>query len=160
MTRPKQQGLSRSELKTWRRFTKGTFALFAALDRQLRDEWGLSNDDFRVLAHLSTAAESSMRMSRLAEALSFSPSRLSHAVKRLEDKEWVARDSTIEDGRGRSARLTEEGRRILKEAWPKYAQLIKKLFLDQVDDDQRHLFDGTYAKIAKASAQHTRRQNS
>ena len=38
--------------------------------------------------------------------------------------------------------------------------LIKKLFLDQVDDDQRDLFDGTYAKIAKASAQHTRRQNS
>ena len=101
-----------------------------------------------------------MRMSRLAEELSFSPSRLSHAVKRLEDKEWVVRDSTIEDGRGRSARLTEEGRRILEEAWPEYAKLIKKLFLDQVDDDQRHLFEGTYAKIAKASAQHTRRQNS
>ena len=146
-----RDGLSRAELRTWRRFTSGVFALFQALDRQLRRDSGLSLDDFGVLRPLWAAPNSALKMKDLADQLSFSPSRLSHAVQRMETKGWVQRESTTDDKRVRTVRLTPAGEAIFADAWPGHARLIRELLLTQLDDAERQMFENTFSKIRRAA---------
>jgi DNA-binding MarR family transcriptional regulator len=143
--------LNRRELKSWRRFIAGTGALLGALDRQLRDDSGLSLDYFGVLSHLSQSPGTSMRMTELAEALSFSASRLSHAVASMERNGWVERTSSPDDGRVRVASLTESGARILQEAWPGHAGAIRRLLLDHLDDAELSVLSDAFTRIDQAA---------
>ena len=145
------RGLSRSELRTWRRFTSGVVALLQVLDRDLRDDIGVSLDDFGVLRPLWASPESVVPMSVLADQLAFSPSRLSHTVRRLEDKGWVRREPSSEDKRVKLVRLTSSGEALFADAWPRHAQLIRELFLSQLDDHERNVTEETFAKVRKAA---------
>ena len=150
MTRSKD-GLTRSELRTWKRLTSATAALFQALDQELRSDTGVSLDDFAVLRPLWAAPETPLRMSELADQLSFSPSRLSHAIKRMEEKGWVRRESSSDDGRVRLVRLTPAGLDVFHRAWPGHAQMIRALFLDQLDDHEREVLERGFSKIRRAA---------
>lgn len=149
-----RSGLTRTELRTWRRFTSGVSALLEALDRQLRDDSGLSLDDFEVLRPLWATPDSALRMSDLADQLSYSPSRLSHAVQRMEDKGWVEKESSPDDRRVRMVRLTSAGNRLFADAWPGHSQMIRELLLTQLDDHERQVFEDTFSKIRR-SARHS-----
>ena len=127
----------------------GTRSLFQALDRRLRDECGLSMDDFDVLAAIQRSSDS--KMSDLAADLSFSPSRLTNVIQRMEHNGWVERQATSEDKRVKTLSLTTAGRRVLDEAWPRNAQAIRELFLDQVTDEDRRILDDTFTRIRKAA---------
>jgi DNA-binding MarR family transcriptional regulator len=146
-----QGGLSRAELRTWLRFTSGVFALFQALDKQLREESGVSLDDFGLLRPLWAAPDSVLNMSDLADQLSFSPSRLSHAVQRMEDKGWAQREPSSEDKRAKRVRLTPAGRAVFTGAWPGHAQQVRDLLLSQLDDDERETFEDTFRRIRSAA---------
>lgn len=145
-----EEGLSRAELRTWRRFTSGTFALLGALDRDLRDRTGMSLDDFGVLRFLWSAPDSALRMTDLADEMAFSASRLSHAVQRMEDKGWVRREPSPDDRRVRLVLLTSEGRATFEAAWPEHAALIRELFLDQLDDERRTAIVDVFTRVNRA----------
>ncbi|MFI7587599.1 MarR family winged helix-turn-helix transcriptional regulator [Spongisporangium articulatum] len=81
----------------------------AALDGQLQRDEELTHFAYFVLAMLSEAPDRALRMSQLASASSSSPSRLSHTVRRLEERGWVTRTRSADDGRGQVARLTDAG---------------------------------------------------
>lgn len=83
-----------------------------------------------ILVALSEAPDRTMRMSELASATGSSPSRLSHAVTRLEENGWVRRGPCASDRRGALARLTDAGMAVLGVAAPGH-----------VDGVRRHLFD-------------------
>ncbi|MGB9357062.1 MAG: MarR family winged helix-turn-helix transcriptional regulator [Acidimicrobiia bacterium] len=143
-------GLSRAELRAWRRVGTGFSRLLSTFDRQLRDDAGLSLDDFDVLATLASAPGGAMRMAVLAERISFSPSRLSHAVQRMEQRGWVTRESTPDDRRGRVAHLTEQGDQVLRAAWPGHADLIRRLVIDPLDPEQFEALGESFARISQA----------
>ena len=147
--------LTRAELKAWRRFIGGTFSLFQTLDRQLREESGLSHHEFSILSALSNSRASRMRMRELAEGLGSSPSRLSHSIKRLEEAGWVDRIESDEDGRGRIACLTDAGRRKLADAWPGHAAVIRKVVLEQLEREELPVFEDVFARIQRASRRET-----
>lgn len=142
--------LSMAELRTWRRVGTGFSKLMSAFDRQLRDDAGLSLDDFDVLATLSSAPGGAMRMTSLAERISFSPSRLSHAVQRMEERGWITRESTPDDRRGRVAHLTAQGAQTLRVAWPGHAELIRRLVIDPLDSEQFDNLGDSFARISQA----------
>lgn len=123
----------------------GTRSLFLSLDRRLRDECGLSLDDFGVLAAIERASE--IRMSDLADLVSFSPSRLTHTVQRMETTGWVRRRPTEADGRVKVLSLTAKGRTRLNDAWPAHAEAIKDLFIDQLASGDRTVIDETFTRI-------------
>ena len=148
--------LSKAELKAWRRFVSGMSAMTGALDRQLRDDCNLSLDDFGILSRLAAAPETSIRMSELAEHLSYSPSRLSHAVTRMAKLGWVERDSAAEDGRGIVARLTPTGDQTLKEAWPGHATLVRALVIDQLSREQLGQLEAIFTNVDRATKEHDR----
>ena len=101
--------LDEDEQRTWRSFLATSELLYAALDRQLQRDAGITHASYIVLAMLSEAPDRSLRMSDLAVRANSSPSRLSHAVARLEERGWVRREPAPKDGRGTVAMLTDAG---------------------------------------------------
>lgn len=122
--------LSRSELRTWHQLITGIRALMTALDRRLRDEAGISHDDYMVLARLYRAPDRTMTMSDLAHDVSFSQSRLSNTVGRYETKAWVSRKTGRTDKRSVEVTLTELGVTRTREITSKHLDHVRALVLD------------------------------
>ena len=102
--------------------------------------------------HLSEAPGRALRMSQLAAASTFSKSRLSHAVSRLEERGWVIRQDCPTDRRGQVAQLTDAGLRRARggRAWPRRPgrrSLIDALTPEQV----RQLGEISAAMVAAAT---------
>ena len=76
------------------------------LDAQLRRDAGLTHFEYFVLAMLSEAPDRTLRMTALAQRTNATLPRLSHVVRRLEDRGLVERLPVPEDGRATNARLT------------------------------------------------------
>ncbi len=146
--------LSKTELKTWLRYVSGMSSLAKALDHQLRTEANLSIDDFGILSRLSSSPDSSLRMTELAAQLSYSPSRLSHAITRMAKLGWVERNRASGDGRGVVARLTPAGDRTLRQAWPGHSALIRKLVVNSLTQSELAEFESIFIKIDQAATEH------
>ena len=127
----------------------GTRSLFHALDRRLRDESGLSMDDFEVLAAIQRRTH--VRMNDLAGDLSYSPSRLTHVIQRMEDRGWVERKPATADKRAKTLTLTAVGQDTLDAAWPRHAEAIRGLFLAQLDDEHRQAIETAFTRIRAAT---------
>jgi DNA-binding MarR family transcriptional regulator len=107
-----------------------------ALDRQFRDHAGMTHDDYEILSRLHRAPDRTLRMSDLARDVGFSPSRLSHAVARMEQEDWVTRARCSTDRRGTDATLTAEGMRVVEKVTPAHLVLVRRLVFDTVGPDR------------------------
>jgi DNA-binding MarR family transcriptional regulator len=75
-------------------------------------------------------------MSALADLANASLSRLSHLVKRLEERGLVRREADRADGRFTNAILTEEGFRVLAAAAPGHVAHVRSLVVDVLSPEQ------------------------
>jgi DNA-binding MarR family transcriptional regulator len=128
--------LDEDEQRTWRSFLATSELLYGALDRQLQRDAGITHASYIVLAMLSEAPDRSLRMSDLALRANSSPSRLSHAVARLEARGWVRREPAPKDGRGTVAVLTDAGWDMLVETAPGHVRAVREHLFDQLTPDQ------------------------
>lgn len=128
--------LTDEQQSVWRVFLAVQSLLPVALDAQLSREAGLSHSSYIVLALLSEAPERSLRMSQLAQAVTMSPSRVSHAVARLEERGLVRRERASDDGRGNRAMLTDQGMEVLVAAAPGHAAAVKDLVFGGLSSEQ------------------------
>lgn len=128
--------LSDEEQQTWRAFLGFLAQLEDALDRQLQRDAGMPHAYYQVLAMLSESPERTMRMSDLASITSSSPSRLSHAVARLEERGWVRRERHPTDRRGSLAVLTDEGYAVLAAAAPGHVEAVREALFDRLSPAQ------------------------
>ncbi|HST64297.1 MAG TPA: MarR family transcriptional regulator [Mycobacteriales bacterium] len=128
--------LDEDEQRTWRNFLATSELLYAALDRQLQRDAGITHASYIVLAMLSEAPDRSLRMSDLAVKANSSPSRLSHAVARLEARGWVRREPAPQDGRGTVAVLTDAGWQMLADTAPGHVTAVREHLFDQLTPEQ------------------------
>jgi len=131
--------LDAEEDRTWRDLLTMTQLLQVSLDRQMRTEAGMPQTYYTVLAMLSEAPGRRLRMSRLAEITTSSPSRISHAVTRLEEKGWVERSRAEEDGRGAVAALTDAGWDVLHRTAPGHVEQVRRVLFDPLTAEQRRV---------------------
>jgi DNA-binding MarR family transcriptional regulator len=75
-------------------------------------------------------------MSQLAQASTFSKSRLSHAVARLEERGLVKRQSCPTDRRGQIAELTDAGFAVLAEAAPGHVDQVYRSLIGAITPEQ------------------------
>jgi DNA-binding MarR family transcriptional regulator len=75
-------------------------------------------------------------MTALAARTNATLPRLSHVVKRLEDKDLVARFPCPEDGRATNARLTDEGWNKLVQTAPGHVANVRRHVLDALSPRQ------------------------
>lgn len=87
-------------------------------------------------------------MGQLADAIVFSPSRLTYQVKVLSDRGLVKRVKCAEDGRAWQAELTAEGRTMFRKASVIHAKGVKTLFTDVVSADELATIYRTFARVA------------
>ena len=128
--------LDDEQQQAWRELIAFVARLEDVLDRQLQRDAGMPHAYYQVLAMLSEAPARTLRMSELARRTTSSPSRLSHAVARLEEKGWVRRDRHPTDRRGALATLTDEGFAVLAAAAPGHVEAVRQLLFDRLDRDQ------------------------
>ena len=118
--------LSATEQHCWRSFLNACQTLFGEIDAQLLRDSGVPHGYYEILVHLSEAPDRALRMSQLAEVSTFSKSRLSHAVARLEERGLVLRQSCPTDRRGQVAWLTDEGFAVLAKAAPGHVDQVNR----------------------------------
>ena len=128
--------LSAEDQLAWRAWLYSTTLLQDRLERDLTRSTGISSAYYEILVQLSEAPDRRMRMSQLADRCLASRSRLSHAVSRLEERGWVAREVCVEDGRGQLAVLTDVGMTALREAAPVHVASVREHLFDQLSPAQ------------------------
>jgi DNA-binding MarR family transcriptional regulator len=128
--RPEPRWLNEDDQEAWVAFASMLIWLPSALDDQLQRDSGLSHFEYGILASLSEADGATLRMSELAIFANGSLSRLSRAVARLEDREWVTRKPDPVDGRYTLAVLTDRGRAVVVEAAPGHVEAVNRLVFD------------------------------
>jgi DNA-binding MarR family transcriptional regulator len=129
---PPVKWLTAAEVDSWLSVVR----LPWSIDQQLRRDSNLGMVEYQVMARLSQSPERTLRMSALADLANSSLSRLSHLVKRLEERGLVRREPDQADGRFTNAILTDEGLRTLAEAAPGHVAHVRSLVVDVLSPEQ------------------------
>jgi DNA-binding MarR family transcriptional regulator len=128
--------LTAAELDSWLSLMRLITWLPWSIDQQLQRDSNLGMVEYQVLAMLSESPQRTMRMSSLAEVTNASLSRLSHLVKRLEQRGLVRREPDPNDGRFTNAILTDMGFQTLADAAPGHVAHVRSLIIDVLSPEQ------------------------
>lgn len=128
--------LDADEQELWQYLLTIIIALPTVLDRQLQDDAGISNFEYGVLARLSMAEDSTMRLSDLAHACNSTQPRLSKVMDRFEARGWVARRVDPDNGRYTLGTLTDAGRAKVAASAPRHVAQVKRLVFDTLGEQE------------------------
>ncbi|WP_308164664.1 MarR family winged helix-turn-helix transcriptional regulator [Nonomuraea sediminis] len=128
--------LNEEEQRTWRAFGMAIRLFNDRIERELLSEAGMPPTYYELLVLLSEAPERTLRMSELARATRSKPSRISHAVNKLEEAGWVRREHFAGDRRGWLAVLTDEGMAALELAAPRHLESVRANLIDLLTPEQ------------------------
>jgi DNA-binding MarR family transcriptional regulator len=134
--------LDADERQIWLGYLLATRRLWTELERALLARTGLPLTYYEILSVLSEVPDRRLRMTDLAALLQVSPSRVSHAVSRLEQDGLVRRESHPSDRRGWVAILTDAGFDAVRDAAPDHVASVRTHLFDQLSPEQlEHLDD-------------------
>ena len=139
--------LDERQQHVWQAYLHLHQRLEARLEDQLLRDAGLSAADYRVLVPLSEAPDGLLRARELCTEIGWDRSRLSHHIRRMEQRGLVAREECSEDGRGTMVRLTAAGRRAIEGAAPEHAETTHRYFFDLVSDDELETLAAVFDRL-------------
>jgi len=128
--------LNDQEARALRQFIVMTSRLRRSLGAELQRDTGLSDSDYEVLVVLSEAEDGRLRPSEIGGAIQWEKSRLSHHLRRMEQRNLVRRLPCKTDNRGALIAMTAAGRRALERAAPKHVDHVRRVFLDALTPEQ------------------------
>src|SRR5438046_2571141 len=102
------------------------------LQRHLMADSELVSAEYEVLAVLSQHPDGIMSAQELGGELGWEKSRLSHQVRRMQDRGLVAREPNPADARSCLVRLEPAGRRTIEEAAPWHVGHVREHFVDLI----------------------------
>ena len=129
--------LTATELATWRTFITAHASVIDAIERDLSAAQQLPLSSYDVLIELAEAPEQRLRMRDLAQSVVLSRSGLTRLVDRLAAEGLLEREVCVTDRRGAYAVLTVAGREALGQAWPVYAQGIRRHFIQHLTEEEQ-----------------------
>jgi DNA-binding MarR family transcriptional regulator len=133
--RPARRRLTVAELAVWRSLVDTTAELRRILGAELQD-LNLSPGDYQVLLALSEADGRRLRSSQLADIIDWERSRLSHHLKRMEQRGLIGRHDCATDSRGAEVSLTADGARLFRGSTVPHMRAIKMYFADALTPEQ------------------------
>ena len=125
--------LSREHLAAYLTLKEVGDLLEHAVEKQLRDDAGLTVPQFQILARLSDAPDRQLRMTDLADGLVYSRSGLTYQAGQLEKAGLVTRTPGEEDERSVTVTLTATGGEALARVMPGHVDVVRRLFLDVLE---------------------------
>jgi DNA-binding MarR family transcriptional regulator len=139
MARPKR--LDEDQRRLWKAYRDLYRGLSSMLEAQLQRDAGLSGSEYAVLVPLSHAPGGVLRARELGAELAWDRSRLSHLVRRMEQRGLLAREECSEDARGSMVRLTDTGRAIVDGVAPEHSEAIRRCFFNLLSSDELQTLD-------------------
>ena len=131
---PERGWLTPKQQRAWVAYMRVQLRMNYEMNRQLQADSGLSLADYDVLVALSDN-DAGMRVSDLVAQIGWERSRLSHQLRRMEERGLTERRPSVEDGRTSNVVLTANGRRAITEAAPGHVDLVRALFFDPLPDN-------------------------
>jgi DNA-binding MarR family transcriptional regulator len=139
--------LDAGEQRAWRAFLDVRRELLAELNRQLARDAGLSGADYELLVPLSEAPEHRMRPCDLMRRVDWDRSRLSHQIRRMQERGLVVREECCTDGRGAFVVLTDCGREAIESAAPDHVRTVRRFFLDVLQPGEVETLISIYERV-------------
>lgn len=128
--------LDDQERAAWVRLAAVLELLPGVLDSQLRRDSQVTHFEYFVLAMLSEAPDSTLRMTHLAAQTNATLPRLSHVVRRLEERDLVERFPCPDDARATNVRLTPVGWAKVRETAPGHVATVRENVIDALTREQ------------------------
>lgn len=120
----------------WRSWLQLNRELPAVLARELQESSDLSMADFEVLVNLTDVPDGRLRISELATGMAWERSRVSHHLKRMEQRGLVDRAGCPDDRRGSFVGITPAGRTAIEGAAPGHVDAVRRLVVDALTADE------------------------
>lgn len=136
MTTSGTEWLDDAQRAAWVRLAAVLELLPGALDAQLRRDAELTHFEYYAMAMLSEAPKRTLRMTALAQLTNATLPRLSHVVKRLEDRGLIERFPCPEDARATNARLTPAGWKKIRATAPGHVATVREHVIDALTPAQ------------------------
>jgi DNA-binding MarR family transcriptional regulator len=125
-----------------------------ALERRLKEQFGLALAGYEVLVRLAEVPEGQrLRMQELARRVLLSKSGLSQLFSRLERRGLVARRGDPENLRVTYATITAEGREALERALPAFREEVEERFAGHLNEEEIRTLRRAMGKVIRASGE-------
>jgi DNA-binding MarR family transcriptional regulator len=143
----KTRWLDEREAHLWRTWLRVNQELPGLLADLINQESGLSAADYAVLVPLSESRDGMVRARDLGREIFWDRSRLSHQVRRMENRGLVAREECETDARGAMIRLTPAGRAAIEAAAPGHVAATREYFFDLVSDKEIDVLTKVFERV-------------
>lgn len=127
--------LDRIQLRGYFALLEVSSLLKHTVELQLRDAGDLSYVQFQLLARLGDSPSGSYRMTDLADGVVYSRSGLTYQAQSLEQRGLVTRAPSIDDERGTTVTITEEGRNTLSQVFPGHIAVLNELLFEPLTQE-------------------------
>ncbi len=129
-----------AEFAAWRGLIRLRESVMREIDERLSEAGEIPLDDYGVLITLVGQPDKRLRMSALGARRLLTPSGITRAVMRLEERGLVRREPDPDDRRAAFAALTKKGLDALRRAQRVHHATVRELYLGRLDErEQRQL---------------------
>lgn len=104
------------------------------VERQVREDGGISFVQFQILAGLSESPDGCRTMTEIADQIVHSRSGLTYQAQKLEEAGYLNRGPAPNDERSTIATLTEAGREVLAKVLPGHIEVVRQTFLEPLTE--------------------------
>jgi DNA-binding MarR family transcriptional regulator len=150
----KTRWLDEREAHLWRSWLRLTQELAGVLADQINRDGGLSAADYAVLVPLSESRYGMLRFRDLGREILWDRSRLSHHLRRMEQRGLVAREECADDARGAMVRMTAAGQAAINATAPGHVAATRRHVFDLLSDKEMDVlitvFDRLLANLDSA----------
>ena len=122
-------------LDAWDSYQRMRARLSARIARELTAASGLSEADYEILGAL-VDGDAPVRPVALGQCLDWEKSRLSHQLRRMEQRGLIVRTSCAEDGRGQEVAISTAGRDAHTTAKAAYDDAVCRYVTSTLSDEQ------------------------
>lgn len=143
--------LDEDEARLWRAFVEMRRGLDVVMERQLGGA-GLSTADYQLLVPLSEAPVPELRARDLGRIVGWDRSRLSHQLRRMEQRGLIRRRDCPTDARGTMIGLTPAGRTTVEVAAPGHVDTVRRYFIDLLSPAERETLTLVATRVRDALA--------
>jgi DNA-binding MarR family transcriptional regulator len=145
-----QRWLNKREAEVWQKYRDLQRELQSAQDRQLIRDSGLSGADYALLVPLSESPDGLVRARDLGLAVGWERSRISHQIRRMEERGLVTREACPDDARGSMVRLTTAGRAAIESAAPAHVETVRRFFFDPLSREEVETLGALFDRMLAA----------
>lgn len=142
--------LQSADRELWRSFRQAYERIGSVIERELLRTTQLSGADHGILSRLAEAPEQRCRQQELANSMRWDRTRLSHHLKRMEERGLVTRTKVA--AAGSQIAITAHGDTLRRMADPVHAELVMTHFIARLSSAQRTAISTLGAGLDDADA--------